>query len=153
ASRSVTMIGLGSAQDALQLLARAKVEAGGAVEAFELMGRLGVEFTLRNIPGTRDPLVRPHPWYVLAEFASGEAGSAEAAMERLLARALDDGLIADAVVAQTEAQAKALWSIREHHSAAQKPEGAVWKHDIAVPVSLVAEFLDQAGTAIAAFAP
>ena len=153
ASRAVALAGVASPKAALELLARAKAETGGAVEAFELMGRLGVEFALRNIAGTRDPLAEPHPWYVLAEFASGEAGSAEAAMERFLAGGLEAGLIEDAVVAQTEAQAKALWAIRENQSPAQKPEGATWKHDVSVPVSQVAEFLARATAAMQAFAP
>lgn len=153
ASRAVAMIGLGSPEDAIRLLAQAKDETGGAVEAFELMGRLGVDFALRNIAGTRDPLAEPHPWYVLAEFSSGEPGSAEAAMERFLTEGLEGGLIRDAVVAQTEAQAKALWAIRENQSPAQKPEGATWKHDIAVPVSRVAAFLAEATAAMQAFAP
>lgn len=153
ASRAVAMIGLGSPEDAIRLLARAKDGTGGAVEAFELMGRLGIDFALRNIAGTRDPLAEPHPWYVLAEFASGEPGSAEGAMERFLAEGLEAGLVRDAVVAQTEAQAKALWAIRENQSPAQKPEGATWKHDIAVPVSQVAAFLAEATAAMQAFAP
>jgi len=152
-SRAVAMIGLASPQAAIELLARAKDETGGAVEAFELMGRLGVDFALKNIAGTRDPLAQVHPWYVLAEFSSGEPGSAEAAMERFLASGLEDGLIRDAVVAQTEAQAKALWALRENQSPAQKPEGATWKHDVSVPVSQVAAFLDQATAAMQAFAP
>jgi FAD/FMN-containing dehydrogenase len=147
------MIGVATPEAALQLLSRAKDETGGAVEAFELMGRLGVEFALRNIAGTRDPLAEPHPWYVLAEFASGEPGSAEAAMERVLERGLETGLVHDAVVAQTEAQAKALWAIRENQSPAQKPEGATWKHDVAVPVSRVPAFLAEATAAMQAFAP
>jgi FAD/FMN-containing dehydrogenase len=117
------------------------------------MGRLGVEFALRNIPETRDPLAEPYPWYVLAEFASGEPGSAEAAMERFLEKGAEDGLVRDAVVAQSETQAKALWAIRENQSAAQKPEGATWKHDVSVPVSRVPAFLEQAGAAMQAFAP
>jgi FAD/FMN-containing dehydrogenase len=153
ASRAVGFVGLASPEDAVKLLSRAKDETGGSVEAFELMGRLGVEFALRNIAGTRDPLERPHPWYVLAEFASGEPGSAEAAMERFLGSGLEDGLIADAVVAQTETQAKALWAIRENQSPAQKPEGATWKHDVSVPVSQVAWFLAEATDAMRAFAP
>ena len=153
ASRAVAMIGLASPEDAIRLLARAKDETGGAVEAFELMGRLGVDFALRNIAGTRDPFAEPHPWYVLAEFLSGEAGSAEAAMERFLTEGLEAGLVRDAVVAQTETQAKALWAIRENQSAAQKREGATWKHDISVPVSRVAAFLAQATAAMQAFAP
>jgi FAD/FMN-containing dehydrogenase len=153
ASRAVAMIGVENPEVAIQLLVRAKDETGGAVEAFELMGRLGVAFALKNITGTRDPLAEVHPWYVLAEFSSGEPGSAEASMERFLASGLDDGLIRDAVVAQTDTQAKALWAIRENQSPAQKPEGATWKHDVSVPVSQVAAFLEQATTAMRAFAP
>jgi len=152
-SRAVAMLGLGSPDDALKLLARAKETAGGSVEAFELMGRLGLDFALRNITGTRDPLAEVHPWYVLVEFAAAEPGSAETAMERFLAEGLEAGLVNDAVVAQTDTQAKALWAIRENQSPAQKPEGATWKHDISVPVSQVPAFLDEATAAMHAFAP
>ncbi|HMP63925.1 MAG TPA: FAD-linked oxidase C-terminal domain-containing protein, partial [Phenylobacterium sp.] len=131
----------------------AKDAAGGGVEAFELISRVGVDFALKNIADQRDPLSGRHDWYVLIELASGEPGSAEAAMERLLARALEDGLIADAAIAQAEAQARAFWSLRENQSPAQKPEGATWKHDVSVPVSRVADFLDQAGAAMRTFAP
>lgn len=153
ASRAVAMVGVATPDDAIKLLARAKDATGGGVEAFELMGRLGLDFALRNIAGTRDPLAESHPWYVLAEFAAGEPGSSEAAMERFLAEGLEAGLMRDAVVAQTETQAKALWAIRENQSPAQKPEGATWKHDIAVPVSQVATFLTQATAAMQAFCP
>jgi FAD/FMN-containing dehydrogenase len=153
ASRAVAFIGVESPGAAIKLLGRAKDETGGAVEAFELMGRLGVDFALRNITGTRDPLAEVHPWYVLAEFASGEPGSAEAAMARFLEHGLEAGLVRDAVVAQTDSQAKALWAIRENQSPAQKPEGATWKHDVSVPVSQVARFLAEATAAMEAFAP
>ena len=152
-SRATAVAAVDSPEVAIQLLVRAKETAGGAVEAFELMGRRGVEFVLKNIPGQRDPLSEVHPWYVLVEIASGEPGAAEAAMERLLTQGLEGGLVRDAVVAQTEAQAKSLWSIRENQSPGQKPEGATWKHDISVPVSQVARFIAQATAAMEAFVP
>jgi FAD/FMN-containing dehydrogenase len=153
ASRAVALAGVESPEAAIRLLARAKEETGGGVEAFELMARQGIDFVLRNIAGARDPLAASHPWYVLAEFGSGEAGAAEAAMERFLERGLEDGLILDAVVAQTEAQAKAIWALRENQSPAQKTEGATWKHDIAVPVSQVTTFLRQADALVRAQVP
>ena len=153
ASRAVAFVGLASPEAAIQLLAQAKHTAGGSVEAFELMGRLGIEFVLKNIPGARDPLAESHPWYILVEFASGEPGAAEAGLERFLAEGLDAGLVRDAAVAQTETQARAFWSIRENQSPAQKPEGATWKHDISVPVSRAADFLEQATAAMNKFAP
>jgi FAD/FMN-containing dehydrogenase len=153
ASQAVAMLGLASPEAAVRLLARAKEETGGGVEAFELMGRQGVEFALRNISGTRDPLEAPHAWYVLAEFGSGEPGAAEAAMTRFLERGLEDGLVEDAVIAQSETQAKALWALRENQSPAQKPEGATWKHDVSVPVSQVPRFLEEASAAMRAMVP
>ena len=152
-SRAVAMVGLADPQHAIALLARAKGESGGAVEAFELIGRSGVELAVRNIPDMRDPLAEPHPWLALVEIASSEGGHAEAAMERLLTGALEDGLIADAVLAQNASQAKAMWRLREEQSAAQKPEGATWKHDVSVPVSDVPAFLARATAAAQAMAP
>jgi FAD/FMN-containing dehydrogenase len=58
--------------------------------------------------------------------------------------------VLDAAIAQTETHAKAFWALRENQSAAQKSEGAAWKHDIAVPVSRIPEFLETAGAALTA---
>jgi len=147
-SRATAMVGLGSPHQAIELLARAKEETGGAIEAFELMGREGVGYAIKNIPGLREPLESPAPWYVLIETASGDPGAAEQAMERLLASAFEANLIHDAVIAQTETQAKALWAVRENQSGGQKAEGAAWKHDISVPVSRIADFIQQATLAV-----
>jgi FAD/FMN-containing dehydrogenase len=153
ASRCVAYAAVATPHDAIALLAKAKDETGGAVEAFELMSRLGVAMAIRNIPGLREPLEAVHPWYVLIETASGEPGAAEAAMERLLSGALDSGLIQDAAVAQSQAQAHAFWAVRENQSGGQKPEGAAWKHDVSVPVSKVAAFIDQATAAVERLSP
>jgi len=147
-SRAVAFAGLRSPHDAVELLARAKAASGGAVEAFELMARSGLELVLKNIPGAREPLEGAHPWYVLLETAAGVAGQAEAALEAILASAFESDLLQDAVVAQSGAEAGALWALRENQSAAQRPEGRTWKHDISVPVSRIAEFTQRA-TALA----
>ena len=152
-SRATAIAAVENPEAAIQLLARAKDAADGAVEAFELMGRRGIDFVLKNIPNQRDPLSEIHPWYVLIEIASGEPGAAESAMERLLGAALEDGLVRDAAVAQSQAQAQAFWSVRENQSPGQKPEGATWKHDVSVPVSRVADFLNQATARMEALVP
>ncbi len=152
-SRAVAMAGVESPAKAVELLMRAKAETGGGVDAFELMGRPGLELVLKNIPGTREPLPSAHPWYVLIELASGEEGAAETGMERVLARAFEDELISDAAIAQNEQQAAAFWRLREDQSAAQKPEGAEWKHDVSVPVSRIAAFIEEATAATERFYP
>ena len=152
-SRATAVVGLDSPHAAIDLLAKAKSETGGGVEAFELMKRLGVAFALRHIPDTREPLDSTPPWYVLIELVSGEPGGAEAGMERLLTTAFETGLITDAAIAQNDAQRVAFWKMREEQSAAQKPEGGGWKHDVSVPVSRIADFLDEATAAVERFHP
>jgi FAD/FMN-containing dehydrogenase len=137
-----------SPRQAVDLLVRAKEETGGEVEAFELISRLGVDLAARHLPGLRDPLETATPWVVLIELASARIGAAEAALEALLTDALDRGLIADAAVAQSGEQAKAFWALREGQSAAQKPEGPAWKHDVSVPISRIAEFIETASQAL-----
>ena len=153
ASRAVAFVGLKRVEDALTLLSRAKAAAGGAVEAFELISGAGLALAVRVLPNARAPLEAPFPWTVLIELTSAEADGASPMLERLLASALEDGVIADAALAQDETQARAFWALREGQSAAQKGEGAAWKHDVSVPVACVPQFLHEATAAVEAFEP
>ena len=153
ASRAVAFAAVQTPADAVALLKLAKDESGGAVETFELIARLGMDFVMRNVTDSREPLEGRYPWYLLIEIASAEPGASEAALERVLAAGLEQGLVLDAALAQNQAQAKAFWSLREHQSAAQKPEGAVWKHDVSIPISKIAAFIEEATAAMERFAP
>ena len=153
ASRAVAFAAVQTPADAVALLKLAKDESGGTVETFELIARLGMDFVMRNVVDSREPLEGRQPWYVLIEIASAEPGASEAALERVLAAGLENGVVLDAALAQNQAQAKAFWSLREHQSAAQKPEGAVWKHDVSIPISKIATFIEEATAAMERFAP
>jgi len=152
-SRSTAIVAFDSAQKAIDLLVRAKQETGGQVEAFELMGRYGLSLVLKHIPDTRDPLEAEYPWYALIEVASGDPEGAANSMQRLLEAAFEEELVLDAVIAQNETQAAEFWRLREDHSAAEKAEGAAWKHDISVPLSRMAEYMEEGKKAIEAFLP
>nr|WP_315054114.1 FAD-binding oxidoreductase [uncultured Brevundimonas sp.] len=152
-SRAVAIVGLETAAASVELLARAKAETGGGVEAFELMKRLGTDLVLKHIPDTREPLESRPEWSVLIEIASGTAGGADTQMERLLEVAFEEGLITDAAIAQNDAQRAAFWRLREEHSAALKPEGGGWKHDVSVPISQIGDFIDEATAAVERFHP
>lgn len=133
---------------AVALLSFARAQ-GGLVTAFELMPRMGLEFVLKHVSGTRDPFDGRYPWYVLIEvslFGEGQAGAAQ----HLLTEAASAGLIVDGVAAQSIAQARAFWTLRDAMSEAQKPEGGSIKHDVSVPISSIPRFLDEASRAVAA---
>jgi len=148
-SRAVALLGLRDPVQALALLDLVKAGAGPALQAFELMPRIGVELVLAHIPGARDPLVGAYPWYALVELADFVSGEAEARAARLFEEALEQGVANDACLAQSLEQAAALWKLRESLSEAQKREGASIKHDISVPIRRIPEFIAEAGHRIA----
>ncbi|VVT27365.1 FAD-binding oxidoreductase [Rhizobium sp. EC-SD404] len=154
AGREVAIVGLTSPDAALKLFRHAEALSGSALTAFELMARIGVEFTARHIDGVRDPFAEPHDWYVLIEISSNlSADAARHQMEALLSASLEDGTVDDAVVAQNETQAQQFWHMREALSWAQKPEGGSIKHDISVPVAAIPAFLAQAEPLVQAIVP
>jgi FAD/FMN-containing dehydrogenase len=139
-----------SPQAAVELLSGAYAASEDNVTSCELMGRQGIDLVLQHIPGTADPLGEKHDWYVLMEWSSTrahrEGGNAEGLREKMeayLGEAMEKGLVLDAVVAQTEAQSKNLWALRENHTEASKKEGPSIKHDISVAVSKIPPFVPE----------
>ena len=96
----------------------------------------------------------PAPHYVLVELATPRPDAGlRASLEAVLEQALADGIVADAAIAESEAQRAAIWRLREEHSEAQKREGASVKNDVSVPVSKVPEFIRRATAACEALIP
>jgi FAD/FMN-containing dehydrogenase len=152
-SRAVAFVGLADPAAALTLLNFMKDRAGPALQAFELLPRIGLDLVLRHIPGARDPLAAPHAWYALIEIVGYAEGEAERVAGVALAQAHDAGLAQDATLSHSLDQAAALWRLRESMSEAQKREGGSIKHDISVPIERIPEFIDEAGRRVAARFP
>ena len=128
---------------AVRLLGDLRKSAGDNVTAFELIGRSALDLVLRHLPSARDPLTGGAEWQLLIELSGASNGLSEV-LEQGLMVAIEAGLVDDAVIASSEAQAAALWALRENISEAQRIEGVSIKHDVAVPVSRVAEFISRA---------
>jgi FAD/FMN-containing dehydrogenase len=148
-SRAVAWAGLDSPVAALSLLRRLEERLGDAVESFELVPANALALVLRHVPGTRAPLAAPQPWNVLVEAAAPlGAPEAAASLEAALGEALSAGLVADATLAASEAQADALWKLRDSISEAERAEGPALKHDISVPVSAMPAFVEEVAKAV-----
>ncbi|QRM54530.1 FAD-binding oxidoreductase [Sinorhizobium sp. BG8] len=145
----VGFVGLKTVEDALSLFDKASSLCGTALTGFELMPRIGVDFTTRHIPGVRDPLATQHAWYALIDISTSDsAETATRMIEALLNDAIESGLAENAVIAASEQQRRALWHMRESMSPAQKPEGGSIKHDVSVPVSSIPAFMHEADAAV-----
>jgi FAD/FMN-containing dehydrogenase len=125
------------------LINSAKSKFDAQLTAFEMVSETALGLVLKHIPDTLRPTGKA-PWYVLAEFSEADP----AAVEAWLAERLEAGEVGDGVVAQSEVQARKLWALRENISEAQKIEGISIKHDVAVPVSAIPQFLAAADAAL-----
>lgn len=154
ATRATAMVACNGAEDALQIFDLLRARCSDTLTAFEYLERFGLQMVLDHLPGARDPLENAWPAYALVELASPDPGAElSARLEAALAEAMEAGLVPDAVIAGSEAQRSALWTLRESMSEMQKHAGASIKHDVAVPVSKVADFIQQGVAACKAHMP
>ena len=142
-------------QAAVELLARFGAAVGERVTAFELIARAPLALVLAHaVPGMRDPLDAPHAWAVLLDVSEVAAAlDPRPTVESVLERAMEDGLVADAAIAASTAQAADFWHLREHVPEAQRLEGPSLKNDISVAVSRIPAFVAEADARLAALVP
>ncbi|HEU5285106.1 MAG TPA: FAD-binding oxidoreductase [Sphingomicrobium sp.] len=144
AARAVAWGGLADPQAALDLL-RAMQAQSDIVEGFEIVPGDSLDLVLKHIPGTRSPLAGRHRWHVLVEATSPDSSEPPGArLEAMLGEALEAGLVEDAAIASSEAQAEAFWRIRDSISEAERAAGGSIAHDISVPVADMPRFMTAA---------
>jgi FAD/FMN-containing dehydrogenase len=144
AETGVALMSVRSPEAALALLARAEARMAGNVTAFELISRQGLEFLQDVGPESVMPLGRPD-WMVLIELGLPMGLSAEAAFAEIY----DESLVLDAAIAQSGAQAAAIWAMRENLPLGNRRIGAISSHDISVPLASLPDFITAATKAIA----
>jgi FAD/FMN-containing dehydrogenase len=144
ASTAVAVCAVDDPHAAVALLGHMKDATGGAVAAFELMPKFGLDLVVAHVPGARHPLAGDPEWSVLIELTSAEPERAPVMMEQALESAFEKGLLSDAAIAQSQAQAQDFWMLRESIPEGEKAHGKAAKHDVSVPVSRMADFMDEA---------
>ncbi|MDD0812719.1 FAD-binding oxidoreductase [Curvibacter sp. RS43] len=154
ASQIVACVALSTPAQAIELLSLAQSRLGAGLTAFELMSDACLALVEKHVPGTRFPFGDRSPWYVLVELSSEQSDAvATAHFEALLEQAFEQDLIVDAAVSSNLSQFEALWALRENISEAQGAEGKTIKHDISLPASRIAEFIESTGAAVGAQSP
>ncbi len=148
AARAVAWTGVESPSRALDLLRFLEARTS-SIEGFELVPDNSLRLVLEHIPQTRAPLSGHHKWLVLVEATTSNSDhDISAELEQLMAAALQEGIIDDAVLAANEAQAEAFWKIRDSISEAERAEGQTLAHDISVTVARMPAFLVDAAAKV-----
>lgn len=153
-SSSVAFVAVADPAAAVELLGHAKQLSGQAVTAFELISAPALKLVLEYLGDTASPLAGEPDWMVLIELTSAaDADSLNGTMVEILETGLEQGLVLDAAVASSVADAQAFWRIREEISDAQTRQGGSIKCDVSVPLSRIAAFIADATDRVLALEP
>ena len=153
AATTTALAACDSLEACVGLLAMAHARLGAGLTGFEVMNRFSLDLVARHFPTLPQPLPSA-AWTVLVELSDVEGQArAHERIEGLLEAALDSGVVGDAVIAESMAQSRALWHVRESIPLAQSHEGLNVKHDISLPVSAIAGFVAATDAALQARFP
>ena len=147
--RQVALLAVPSPAHALDLLHLAQHVAGEAVSIFELLGQMSFEFISETMPDVSLPMVPAPHWAVLMELGTAEGVDGDALLQHIWEKGTAAGLLDDAILAQSEAQADALIAMREAVPEANKRIGSISSHDVSLPLSQIAPFIAEAPKALA----
>ncbi|APW42092.1 FAD-binding oxidoreductase [Rhodoferax saidenbachensis] len=147
-ARVSTLVALPDYASAIRLLRRLQARFPGALAAFELMWDDFFSTSLRWSQ-MASPLSQAYPFQVLAEVTGHVEADLAEALQNTLGEAMEDGSVLDAVVAQSQAQARALWRIRE--ATAEFPTHlAPINFDISLPLDQIDAFAEECVQALTA---
>lgn len=149
AAQVAAFVAVPSPAAAVALLEQAQARLGAALTACELMSDTCIRLVEKHVEAARLPLSDRSPWYLLIEVSDTHSEArANEALEALMEHAFENEWATDAAVSQSLSQFQALWALREDISESQGAEGKTIKHDIALPISAIAAFIERTDAAI-----
>jgi FAD/FMN-containing dehydrogenase len=137
-------VGLRSFADAMELFARARTVCFDLMTAFEVIGSECLPAARLIDASIVAPVAEALPVHVIIECASSEAINLSGLMETLLQQVMETELVVDAVLAQSDRQARAFWAIREGLVEGQARRGYHVRSDISVRLGSVANLIAAA---------
>lgn len=149
-ARATAWVSAGSLKQLVGLLTMLRSRCGERLTAFEMMSAAALDLVLQHVTDVRAPIAGSSAFNALIELSDTEDTGLQSMLENALNQAMQDSLIVDAVLVASQAQAAALWKLREGISQGQVRAGAVVKHDIALPISALASFVGEADSAVLA---
>jgi FAD/FMN-containing dehydrogenase len=148
AARCTAWAALASLPSAVALLHLARRRLGDGLTGFEVMGRHALQLVRSHFPELPQPLPLSD-WTVLLELSDAQdASHAQGLFEALLVQAIETGVVGDAAVAASLEHTRSMWQLRESIPLAQAAQGPNIKHDIALPVSAIADFVHDTDAAL-----
>lgn len=148
-AKSTAYVAVDNIPNALDVLARIRKDVSDQLTAFEYMEHSCVKL-ISAVGHARRPMQEDHPAIVLIELSDACASDVlDAKLQDVLANLYSEGLIRDAVQAASGEQSSQFWGFREAISEALVKAGKGAKHDVSIPISCMAEFVEDTNAKVA----
>jgi FAD/FMN-containing dehydrogenase len=151
-SEANAFLAVPSLSAALALLARLRAAMGAGLSAFELMLPAAYEGVIGFL-GMSRPFATTAPFYVLTEVQARRDDSTTEDFMACLMTALEDRVVLDAVISQSQRDFQALWTMRDSCPDYIRSLDQIASGDISVPIQKVEAFLTASQSALQALDP
>ncbi|MCY4201371.1 MAG: FAD-binding oxidoreductase [Aestuariivita sp.] len=133
---------------ALCILSQLQSEFGNSISAFELIHKNGLKFIRETHPDVKLPFPIASDWSILIDIGVSGEGELDKRLETVLEKQLEEDLVLDGLIAQSQKQQQHFWSIRELIPAANRRIGTIASHDISLPLGAITQFIHEASKKI-----
>ena len=137
------LLEISSPEIAIKTLADLQAKLDSSITAFELIHKQSYNFLSEVCPDVKIPFNKHPEWSILIELSGGVGSNLESRLFEGIEELLIKGSINDALIAQSEKQAKEFWNLRENIPEANRRIGSISNHDISLPISLIPKFIDE----------
>ena len=140
-AKATALVAMPSFDQALAVLQRMQRRFGNSVAAFELMWDNFVQASVQW-QHLQAPFAERHPFLALIDVDGKDEASLREAVEEALGEAMEAGDVVDAVIAQSQTQAKTLWKLREAPAELNAHMHPPINFDVSLPQSEIGKFAD-----------
>ena len=137
------LLEISSPEIAIKTLSDLQAKLDSSITAFELIHKQSYNFLSEVCPDVKIPFNKHPEWSIMIELSAGVGSNLESRLFEGIEELLIKGLINDALIAQSEKQAKEFWNLRENIPEANRRIGSISNHDISLPISLIPKFIDE----------
>ncbi len=148
-SENLALLAVEAFEHLPRLLQRLERELGGSLSSFEVMWAEFYRLVTTTPAAGRPVLPHGHAFYVLVETRGVNPGADQEHFENVLAGALEAGEVSDAVIAKSDTERKAMWSLRDDVSQVTR-EGPVAAFDVSLKIDEMPGYLEEVRGALAA---
>lgn len=149
-SRQTALVATETFEQAITVMRRLEVMLSGQLSSFELMwASFFAAMTEAQLSQRARPMALGHGFYALVEAMGGDTQNDTEQFEKALMALVEEGLVADAVIAQSDAQREAIWAVREDMTPGLTPRRPFAAYDVSMGIADMPAFVAAAEARLA----